>query len=288
VYRVDLPRTFSLVVALSSMVAPTSALVRDLPAADAPSEHVLTVLAPHHMGHPSDEGPPGHLQIRMSPSPRPGDTQIIEPTSVFAIDLSRTNVASIGTILPFVNMPSMPLRFRSVEHMHNVLDGPIGCEINSFKPCEFVVLCSDDSTARAISSEVRPVKSLTDQTRLSDRRQPSELRSDMLKALGTEQLQSPCAQVPAERAKRLIDGAPNNRPSFATADHRKYAPFHPFAEYAMSREVQMMPSKTGQSRRRRTVRSMLQRAVQTASKARKARILRKARAGRRNQPESQA
>jgi TRAP-type C4-dicarboxylate transport system substrate-binding protein len=181
------------------MVAPTSALAREFPAADAPSED--------------------------------------DPT----------NAALIGTFVPSVNVLSMPFLFRSSEHVQNVLDSPSGTEIlNSLEPCGFVGLTSYDSSAPAIDCGVRSVNSLTGLKGLKIRKQPSELMSDMVEALGAEPIRSPHGQVPTGRA-RLIEGAQNNWPSFVTTHHCKYPGFHPPSEYAMNPEVQMMPPKAWQS-----------------------------------------
>ena len=242
-YRVDLPRPLTLVVALFSMAAPTSVFAREFPTADAPSADDPTVAALHDMGHLIEEDSPRRLQIRVSHSRQPRVS--IEQTRVGAIDLNRTNAALIGTFVPSMTPLSMPFLFRSSEHVQNVLNGPTEIP-NSLKPCGFVGLTSYDCPARAIDRGVRPVKSLTRLKGLKGRKQPSELTSDIVEALGAEPIRSPHGQVPTRCAASLKEGAEINWPSFVTTHHCKYAAFHPFSDHAMS-HVQMMPPKAWQS-----------------------------------------
>jgi TRAP-type C4-dicarboxylate transport system substrate-binding protein len=143
VYRADLPRTLTLVVALSLMVvAPTSVLAREFRAADTQNDDYPTVQALRFMGSLVAERSGGRLQIRVFHSRQLGEEkETIEQTRAGAIDLNRTNVALIGNFVPAMNVLAMPFLFRSIEHMQKVLDGPIGSEIlNSFEPFGLSVL----------------------------------------------------------------------------------------------------------------------------------------------------
>ena len=69
----------------------------------------------------------GRHQIQVFHSRQLGEEkETLEQTRAGAIDLNRTNVALIGTIVPAMNVLAMPFLFRSVEHLQKVLDGPIG------------------------------------------------------------------------------------------------------------------------------------------------------------------
>jgi tripartite ATP-independent transporter DctP family solute receptor len=245
VYRADLPRTLTLVVALLLTLAPTSAFAREFRAADTQSEDYPTVQALRYMGRLVDERSGGRLQIRVFHSRQLGEEkETIEQTRAGAIDLNRTNVALIGNFVPSVNVLAMPFLFRSIEHMQKVLDGPVGDEIlNSFEPFGFVGLAFYDSGARSIYNSVRPVRSLADLKGLRIRVQQSELMSEMIRALGADPVKLPYGQVLTGLANRLIDGAENNWPSFVTTDHYKFAGFYTLTEHTMSPEVLVMSQK---------------------------------------------
>ena len=57
------------------------------------------------------------------------EKETIEQTRAGAIDLNRTNVAPIGSLVPAANVLALPFLFRSFDHLHKVLDGEIGDEI---------------------------------------------------------------------------------------------------------------------------------------------------------------
>lgn len=243
--RAGLSRTVAIVGALFLLAATTTALAREFRAADTQSEDYPTVQALRYMGRLIEERTDGRLQIRVFHSRQLGEEkETIEQTRAGAIDLNRTNVALIGTLVPATNVLAMPFLFRSIEHLQKVLDGPIGDEIlNSFEAFGFVGLTFYDSGARSIYNSVRPIRSIEDMKGLRLRVQQSELMSDMIKALGAEPIKLPYGQVGTGLATRLIDGAENNWPSFVTTDHYKYASFYTLTEHTMSPEVLVMSSK---------------------------------------------
>ena len=176
------------------------------------------------------------------------EKETLEQTRVGAIDLNRTNVALIGTLVPAMNVLAMPFLFRSIDHLQKVLDGPIGNEIlNSFEPYGFVGLAFYDSGARSIYNSVRPVRSLDDLKGLRLRVQQSEQMSAMIRALGAEPVELPYGQVLTGLSTGLIDGAENNWPSFVTTDHYKFAGYYTLTEHTMSPEVLVMSQKAWES-----------------------------------------
>jgi len=243
--RANLSRTMTLVVALFLTAAATSAFAREFRAADTQNEEYPTVQALHYMGSLVAERSGGRHQIKVFHSRQLGEEkETLEQTRVGAIDLNRTNVALIGTMVPAMNVLAMPFLFRSIEHMQKVLDGPIGNEIlDSFEPYGFVGLTFYDSGARSIYNSVRPITSMADLKGLRIRVQQSEQMSAMIRSLGAEPVELPYGQVLTGLATKLIDGAENNWPSFVTTDHYKHAGFYTLTEHTMSPEVLVMSKK---------------------------------------------
>jgi len=198
-----------------------------------------------YMGSLVAESSGGRHHINVFHSRQLGEEkETLEQTRVGAIDLNRTNVALIGTMVPAMNVLAMPFLFRSVEHLQKVLDGPIGAEIlDSFEPYGFVGLAFYDSGARSIYNSVRPVASMADLKGLRVRVQQSEQMSAMIRALGAEPVEMPYGQVLTGLSTKLIDGAENNWPSFVTTDHYKHAGFYTLTEHTMSPEVLVMSQK---------------------------------------------
>ncbi|WOH82395.1 TRAP transporter substrate-binding protein [Bradyrhizobium sp. BEA-2-5] len=234
-----------LAVALSWAAVPASAFAREFRTADTQNEDYPTVQALNYMDRLIAERTAGRHRIVVFHSRQLGEEkETLEQTRAGAIDLNRTNVALIGTMVPSVNVLAMPFLFRSPEHLQTVLDGPIGSEIlNSLGDHGFVGLAFYDSGARSIYNSVRPVRSLDDLKGLRVRVQQSERMSDMMRALGAEPVELPYGQVLTGLANHLIDGAENNWPSFVTTGHYKYAGYYTLTRHTFSPDVLLMSQK---------------------------------------------
>ena len=237
--RAGLSRTITLAVALLCTAVSVSAFAREFRTADTQNEDYPTVQALNYMDRLIAERTGGRHRIVVFHSRQLGEEkETLEQTRVGAIDLNRTNVALIGTMVPSVNVLAMPFLFRSLEHLQHVLDGPIGNEIlGSLEAHGFVGLTFYDSGARSIYNSVRPVRSLDDLKGLRLRVQQSEQMSDMIRALGAQPVEMPYGQVLTGLANRLIDGAENNWPSFVTTGHYKYAGYYILTQHTVSPEV---------------------------------------------------
>ncbi len=238
-----------LAAALAWIMLATTANAREFRAADTQAEDYPTVQALRFMGKLVAERSQGEYQIRVFHSNQLGEEkETIEQTRAGAIDLNRTNVALIGSFVPATNVLAMPFLFRSIDHLHKVLDGPIGQEIlASFEPYGFVGLAFFDSGARSIYNSIKPIKTIDDLKNLRIRVQQSPLMVSMIKALGADPIELPYGQVRTGLATKLIDGAENNWPSYVTTDHYKYAGFYTLTEHTMSPEVLVMSKKAWDS-----------------------------------------
>jgi tripartite ATP-independent transporter DctP family solute receptor len=243
-------RRNTIVLAVLAVFAIVPALhAREFRAADTQSENYPTVQALLYMGRLIAQRTAGRHSIRVFHSHQLGEErETIEQTRVGAIDLNRTNVAPMGSLVPVANVLALPFLFRSRDHLHKVLDGPIGDEIlNGFKDYGFVGLTFYDSGARSLYNSKRAVRSPADMKELRIRVQQSKLMVDMIKALGAQPIELPYGQVITGLTTGLIDGAENNWPSFVTTNHYKYARFYTLTEHTMSPEVLIMSLGAWQS-----------------------------------------
>ena len=223
-------------------VASVTAQTREFRVADTQAEDYPTVQALKLAGRLLAARSGGRHSFRVFHSHQLGEEkETIEQTRSGAIDLNRTNVAPLGSIVPTANVLALPFLFRSVAHLHKVLDGPIGDEVlNSFRPYGFVGLAFYDSGARSLYNSVRPVRAIADLKDLRIRVQQSELMVSMIKALGARPIELPYGQVTTGLTTKLIDGAENNWPSFVTTGHYKHARHYTLTEHTMSPEVLIM------------------------------------------------
>lgn len=237
------------IAALALAALSTAAGAREFRAADTQAENYPTVQALVFMDKLVAERTGGRHRIKVFHSRQLGEEkETIEQTRAGAIDLNRTNVAPIGSIVPTVNALALPFLFRSAEHLHKVLDGPIGEEIlANFEASGFIGLTFYDSGARSLYNSVRPIRSIADMKGLRIRVQQSELMVRMIRALGAEPVELPYGQVGTGLSTRLIDGAENNWPSYVTTGHYKSAQHYTLTEHTMSPEVLIMSRRAWDS-----------------------------------------
>jgi tripartite ATP-independent transporter DctP family solute receptor len=172
------------------------------------------------------------------------EKETIEQTRVGAIDLNRVSMAPLASFAPEANILALPFLFASTEHLHRVLDGPIGAEILAkLSDYGFVGLTFYDAGSRSIYNSVRPIHTLADLAGLRIRVQQSELATAMMLALGAVPVELPYGQVNTSLATGLVDGAENNWPSYVTTGHYTLAHYITLTEHTMTPEVLLMSRK---------------------------------------------
>jgi tripartite ATP-independent transporter DctP family solute receptor len=221
---------------------------REFRAADIQDQNYPTVQALRYLDRLVTERTGGSHRIRVFHSRQLGEeSQTIEQTRVGAIDLNRINVGAIGDVAPVLNVLASPFLFRSIEHLHKIIDGPIGDEIlSAMEPYGFIGMAFYDSGARSLYTARQPVRSLADLKGMRVRVQQSELMENMIKLLGATPVALPYGQVLTALSTNLVDGAENNWPSFVAAGHYKAARYYTLTEHSMGPEVLVMSQRAWQ------------------------------------------
>lgn len=236
---------FLLALAFASGLPAGSAAAREFRVADTQPADYPTVKALELMGRLISERSGGRHRLRIFHSRQLGEEkETIEQTRIGAIDINRTNVAPLASFIPEANILALPFLFRSVEHLHAVLDGPVGEDIlASFERYGLIGLAFYDSGARSIYNSARPIRRIEDLKGLRIRVQQSDMMVEMMRALGADPVALPYGQVNVGLVTGLIHGAENNWPSFVTTDHFKAARHITLTEHTMSPEVLVVSKK---------------------------------------------
>jgi tripartite ATP-independent transporter DctP family solute receptor len=215
---------------------------RDLRAADIQGAGFPTVAALHYMDRLVTERTSGRLRMTVFHSGELGDEgQTIEQTRAGIIDINRVNAVEIGQFAPVLNVLALPFLFRSNDHLHNVIDGPIGDEIlASLDAYGFVGLTFYDAGARSLYTASKPVKTLADLKGLRLRVQQSELMDKMAAAFGADPVRLSYLRIPTALSTGLIDAAEGNWPAFMTGGHYKVAPFYSLTKHTRAPSVVIM------------------------------------------------
>ncbi|WP_420346726.1 TRAP transporter substrate-binding protein [Pelagibius sp.] len=226
------------------LTAPAAA--QELRAADTHADGYPTVEAVEYMGELLSGWTNGRLSIKMFPGRQLGEEKdTIEQTILGAIDINRVNLAPLNNIVPETAIPSLPYIFRSIDHMHKVMDGEIGQEIlAAMEQHGLVGLAYYDSGARSFYNTQRPITSPADMQGMKIRVQNSDLFVSMIEALGANATPMEFGQVYEALKTGVIDGAENNWPSYESTRHFEVAKHYTLDQHSLSPEVLVMSKES--------------------------------------------
>ena len=162
----------------------------------------------------------------------------IEQLKIGGLDMMRINVAPLNNVVPETIVPALPFLFRSEEHMHAVLDGPVGDEILAAMEAQGMVgLAFYDSGARSMYTATKPIKTLADVQHMKIRVQQSDLFVAMVEALGANPTPMPFGEVYTALKTGIVDAAENNFPSYESSRQFEAAKYYTLTEHSMAPEV---------------------------------------------------
>ena len=205
-----------------------------------------TVEAVKYMGKMLEEKTKGRIGIEVFHSAQLGEEKdTIEQTQFGVIDLNRVSLGPFNNIIEETQVPSLPYIFRSVDHMHKVMDGPIGDEIlKAFEAHDLVGLAFYDGGSRSFYNSEKPIKSMEDLKGMKFRVMQSDMFVDMVSALGANATPMPYGEVYSSIQTGVIDGAENNWPSYDSSGHFEVAKYYTLDEHLIVPEVLVMSKKS--------------------------------------------
>ena len=226
-----------LLVAVAS--SPVAAQQVVLKAADTHADGYPTVEAVKYMGELLSGWTSGRIQVKMFAGRQLGEEKdTIEQTIAGAIELNRVNLAPLNGIIPETAIPALPYIFRSIGHMHKVMDGEIGADILAAMGKHGLVgLVFYDSGARSFYNSKRAINSPADMKGMKVRVQNSDLFVATMEALGANATPMEFGQVYEALKTGVIDGAENNWPSYESTRHFEVANHYTLDQHSLSPEV---------------------------------------------------
>ena len=213
-----------------------------LRASDVHDASYPTVRGLQSMADQLDRATKSRIHLKIYPGAQLGDERdMLEMTIFGGIDISRTSIAPLNSIVPETGVFSLPFLFRSTEHMRKVLDGAIGDEIlGYFEPHGLIGLAYYDAGARSMYNNQRPIHSPADMQGMKVRVMNSQIFVDMIAALGGNATPMGFGQVYESLALGTIDAAENNWPSFESSRHFEVATHYSVTQHVMVPEVVVM------------------------------------------------
>lgn len=180
----------------------------------------------------------GRIQPRTFHSGQLGEQdQAIEQMQFGGIGFAVFNLVPLNNIVSETQVTTLPYVFRSIEHMHTVMDGEIGQEISeAMSVANMIGLAWYDSGARSFYAN-QPLNSVEDLKGLKIRVQNSDLNVAMVQALGANATPIPFGEVYTSIQSGVVDGAENNWPSYESTGHFETAPYYLLDEHTIVPEV---------------------------------------------------
>jgi len=236
----------TLLAALLASAALTGAALAEcettLRSSDTHPDGYPTVVAVQKMGELVKERTGGRICIEVFHSAQLGEEKdTIEQTKFGVIDMNRVSMGPFNNLIEETKVVSLPFIFRSVEHMHKVMDGEIGAEIGAaFEPQGYIALAYYDSGRRSFYNSKKPITSIADLSGMKVRVMQSDVFVDMMAALGANATPMPFGEVYSAIQTGVIDGAENNWPSFESSGHFEVAGYYTLNEHLIVPEVLVM------------------------------------------------
>jgi tripartite ATP-independent transporter DctP family solute receptor len=228
-----------------ALASSASAQTLTLKAADIHPDGYPTVEAVIYMGKLVDERTKGRIKIQeFNNGVLGGEKDTIEQTQFGVIDINRVSTAQFNNVVPETSVYGLPFLFRSTEHMHKVVDGPIGDEIlAAFEAKGLIGLCYYDSGARNFYTK-KPIVKLADMKGMKIRVQQSDMWVSMMQAFGANPTPMAFGEVYSALQTGVVDGAENNWPSYESTRHFEVAKYYTLTEHSLQPEVLTMSKKT--------------------------------------------
>lgn len=225
--------------ALSSVATTASAQQITLRSADIHPDGYPTVEAVIYMGKLVSERTNGRIGVKVFNNASLGsEKDTIEQTRFGVIDMNRVNTAPFNNLVPQTQVLGLPFLFRSVDHMHKTIDGPIGDEIlAAFEPHGLVGLAFYDSGARSFYTTRKPIRSIADLKGMKVRVQQSDLWIAMMQAFGANATPMPFGEVYSSLETGVVDGAENNWPSYESSRHFEVAKNYTLTDHSLAPEA---------------------------------------------------
>jgi tripartite ATP-independent transporter DctP family solute receptor len=156
----------------------------------------------------------------------------IEQTRNNALNFGNFNLGPMGPIIPVTNIVSLPFIFKNVDHMHRVMDGPIGQKFSDGMAANGLVsLAWYDSGSRSFYNTKRAITKPEDMAGMKVRVMNNDLYVDMVAQFGGNATPMAYSEVYQSLKTGVIDGAENNYPSFDSSNHYEVAKHYSITDH---------------------------------------------------------
>ncbi len=236
-------RRFAAVPLLAATLSSASAL--EIKSSDVHAMDYPTTQAIEYMGQLLNAWTGGRMSIKIFHSMQlGGEKEALEQVQVGALEMTRVSVGVVGPIVGEFNAFNLPYFFRSVDHMHKVVDGEIGTELlNKLEAGGLIGLGYMDAGSRSFYNKVRPIKTLDDLKGLKIRVMQNPIFVEMVNSMGGNGLSVAFNELYTAMQTGVVDGAENNPPTYNSQNHHEIAGHYTLTEHLMVPEIFVFSKK---------------------------------------------
>lgn len=209
-FRRTLLLSFTIMLGLASLHAPSNAQQRLRVAGNFPNDHTASKMM-EIFKKDVEAKTNGELQIDLFPNMQLGgaseNVDQVRSGTVFAVV---TSIAYFTRIVPEFEAVSLPFLFSNRDTALRVMDGPVGQQFDALLAKKgFIGLGYGELGFRNITNNVRPITSVEDIKGLKIRLQPNEVHMQTFRALGANPVAMDIKEVYSAMQQGVLDGHEN-------------------------------------------------------------------------------
>jgi tripartite ATP-independent transporter DctP family solute receptor len=225
------------------MATPAAAL--EIKSSDVHPMGYPTTDAIEYMGQLLSDWTNGRITIKIFHSMQlGGEKEALEQVQLGALEMTRVSVGVVGPIVPEFNAFNLPYVFRSLEQMHNVVDGEIGTSLlDKLSEGGLIGLGYMDAGSRSFYNKTKPIETPADLSGMKIRVMQNPIFVDMVNALGGNGLPIAYNELYTAMQTGVVDGAENNPPSYESGKHYEVAGYYTIDEHLMVPEIFVFSKK---------------------------------------------
>ena len=158
-----------------------------------------------------EEKSKGEIQVQLYPAAQLGDARtIVEGVQMGTIEVGDVENGPMGRFVPEAMLWDLPYIFRDINHVHAVLDGPLGKEVQDlYLKIGIRHLGYNDGGFRNFTNSKRPIKSAADLAGLKIRVMESEVMISTINAFGASAIPMAFGELYSALQQGVVDGQEN-------------------------------------------------------------------------------
>ena len=174
----------------------------------------------------------GALLMEIYPSQQLGtERQCLELLQIGSLAITKVSAAVMENFAPKIQVLSLPYLFRSKDHYHKVLDGPIGKELQEeSEKYRLRGLTYFDAGYRSFYAK-EPIRAPEDVQNMKIRVQESPTAMNLVRSFGGAPTPISWGELYTALQQGVVDGAENNPPSFYTSRHYEVCKYYTLNEH---------------------------------------------------------